>query len=853
MRSTTLLTLDDALIERSAGAIVVTANDRLHTALIDAFVAHGPDHAPTILQLDHYLRARFAELSTRHEVGLLLTPLAQRLAWIERAPPLRDVDPEHLYREIASAWSTIHDWGLLDHLARFEDNESQRLFRDWAQRYNSVAEARNWVTEPELARIVADAVRRRTIHADSLVFVGFDVVSTSVQQLIDATRFSGGRADLHRVPMARARDVAFWTYDDSDRELGAAIRWAREVLDSDDATQTVCIVVPDASVDHDALVERLDAWLRPADAYPAASDSRYNVSGSITLVDVPVVADALRLLKWMSESLHYRDVERLLRSPFFSFGVDPNYAHATELPESYPAGRLTRSQASSPLSDIVGFVRRIGLLRLDAATQSIREILRRVGWPNAARLTAESREAVVVFESLLEDLADCAPFVEAGDLATMAAHVELAAARRSYAPARPAARLQILGSLETVGLDFAHMWVTGLDDARWPAPPRPNPFVPLRLQRLAGVPRCDVDGELAFTRRMTERWLCGARNVVLSHARNRDDEPHHASRLVIDMIGEPVRPPVVPDPLGHPFLRKSTNAALETRTEPSVGPIRSERLRHRGSAILRDQSACPFRAFARHRLLVESPRTPHSFPDAADRGVAVHSALRTLFEPAGDDRALANALDSQDAVARAVAAGLTAVDRFPEAFRDSERARLCRLLDEWIDVERARRPFRTISTERATTLSLGGLEFSLQIDRVDRDDDDVLVLDYKTGDVSANSLFGERPEEPQLPMYALATSDSSVVAFAELRVGRCRLNGWAKRPQSVRTIRLRLPPEDGGDWQRMKATWRRRLIALTDEFATGVVDVDPRDAKACQECDLHALCRIREIERIAGD
>ena len=852
MHPTTLLTLDDALIEHSAESIVITANDRLRAALIDAFAARGTDLASRTFHIDEYLRVRFAELSAQHDRRILLSPLAQRLAWIERTPALADVDPEHLYRGIADAWSTIHDWGLPEHLARFDDNENHRLFRDWAQRYDGMAKAQRWITEPELSSTVAGAIRRGAIGADSLVLVGFDVVWPSLRQLIDATESVGKRVDVHRPAVTRTTDAVYRTYDNPDRELSAAIRWARGLLDSGAATQTIGIVVPDASVDHDVLVGRLDALLHPADAYSVASDSRYNVSGGIALADVPVVADALRLLQWTTSPLHYRDAERVLRSPFLAFGVDPRSARAPDLPESFSAARLLRAGTTSPLSDIVGAARRVGLLRLDAASRQIREILRHAGWPDATRLTAESHQAVSAFESMLDELADCAPFVGPGNLATTVAHVQRAASRRSFAPARTAARLQILGYLETVGLQFSHLWVTGLDDARWPAPPRPNPFVPLRLQRSAGVPRCDVDGELAFARRMTERWLSAARTVVFSHALERDQEPRRASWLVTTMVGSPVEPPFEHDSIGHPFLRKSMPAALESRTEPAVGRIHPERLRHRGSGILRDESACPFRAFARYRLFVESPRVPHSFPDATDRGIAVHAAMRALFGPGAGELGPIGEFAYRDALARAIAAGTAAVDRYPTAFRESERTRLQRLLEEWLPVELARPPHRVVSVERATTLLLGDFEFSLQIDRVDSDGDEVLVLDYKTGDVAANSVFGERPEEPQLPMYALATPDTSAVAFAELRLGECRLNGWARRPQSSRPIRLRLPLDEDGDWGRMMEAWRRRLSTLTDEFVAGAIDVRPRDAKACEECDLHALCRIREIERIAA-
>jgi hypothetical protein len=237
------------------------------------------------------------------------------------------------------------------------------------------------------------------------------------------------------------------------------------------------------------------------------------------------------------------------------------------------------------------------------------------------------------------------------------------------------------------------------------------------------------------------------------------------------------------------------------------------------------------------------------------RGTAAHVAVRVLFERLGPevDPARLDDIDRSAAPQHAVEAGLATLGHVPAAFRESERARLRRLLDEWVQVEAVRSPYRIAALERTTPLSLGELEFDLQIDRIDHEGGEVLVFDYKTGDIEANSVFGERPEEPQLPMYAIATPEATAIAFAELQIGGCRLVGSARQPRASGSIRLRAAAEADGDWQRMKDLWRGRLTHLTDEFVNGVADVQPRDAKACRECDLHALCRIREIDRIVAN
>ncbi len=54
-----------------------------------------------------------------------------------------------------------------------------------------------------------------------------------------------------------------------------------------------------------------------------------------------------------------------------------------------------------------------------------------------------------------------------------------------------------------------------------------------------------------------------------------------------------------------------------------------------------------------------------------------------------------------------------------------------------------------------------------------------MVIDYKTGIPKLSQWFGDRPDEPQLPLYALAESDVAAVAFAQIRKGDARFPGIA--------------------------------------------------------------------------
>jgi len=867
MQAKPLVTLDEALLESCVGTMVVTANERLKDALIHAYDTYNVQRgllswpSARVSTLGAYLRDRYDTL-TRTSSGdsVLLSDDAQRVVWLDHAPPSNGVSIEDLYPQIADAWRLIHDWELAPLLGQFSDNDNHRLFRDWASNYSRAAQTYGWLTAPELPALVAAAARNNDLPGEPLLLVGFDVLPPSLAAMIAAYRSTGFEARFHTSKSTPASSTKSIASETPEHELRAAIYWARSLLINANEPIAIGIVVPDLVDQHERVVCQLDAILRPNDPDPAPAQSPYNVSGGIALTGFPVIAAALDLLQWLHEPQHYTQVDRLLRSPFVSLGADPSKSYDSLLPDTYDAARFSEFTTAAPLHEIVTRTNKLGFMRLDVAVVEVKHLLETAGWPNAGDLSNESFQAFRAFIALLDELSAAALLVAPRGFATIVAQIRDAAQRRLFAPQHPAASLHVLGYLETVGLEFTHLWVTGLDNLNWPAPPNPNPFIPLRLLRTARVVRSDPEGEFVFANTLMQHWRCAAASVVFSHARIHNDRPSRASSL-LGVVAVAEEQWSAPDLVrsSHPYLRRSRGEYLAPRAEPSVGPAILDRLRHRGSAVLRDQSACPFRAFARYRLHLLQRTPPHLFPDAIERGVATHAALRETFDRLGSNPDLAQ-LDETTLAAvvdASIAIALAEQRRFPATYRASERIRLRGLLLEWLRIERARPPFRIVANERETVLSLAGIDFELRIDRVDALEPDgaLLVIDYKTGTTRPTVVIADRPDEPQLAMYALSLPNVDAIAFAQVRTGHCRLTGWSQAARAItpheQDVRLSPPPQEfKGDWNLLMDAWRDRLTRLADEFRSGVADVTPRDALACRQCNLHALCRVRETVRL---
>jgi len=53
------------------------------------------------------------------------------------------------------------------------------------------------------------------------------------------------------------------------------------------------------------------------------------------------------------------------------------------------------------------------------------------------------------------------------------------------------------------------------------------------------------------------------------------------------------------------------------------------------------------------------------------------------------------------------------------------------------------------------------------------------------------------------------------------------------------------PSQDIPDWEALLDHWRTQLKRLAKEILDGQARVEPRDRKACDFCDLPALCRVQ--------
>jgi probable DNA repair protein len=258
-----------------------------------------------------------------------------------------------------------------------------------------------------------------------------------------------------------------------------------------------------------------------------------------------------------------------------------------------------------------------------------------------------------------------------------------------------------------------------------------------------------------------------------------------------------------------------------------------------GTRILVDQSACPFRAFAKHRLGAEPLEEPVEGLDARDRGSLLHALMKELWTELKGSEGLDG--DLAGPIERAANAAIREL-ALEEPFASLERTRLAKLARDWLSVEREREPFEVVALEEKRRLRVAGLELNGRIDRMDRlGSGGHAVIDYKTGRTTPQEWMGERPDDPQVPLYALNADDVSAAAFAKLKTGEMRYMGFSRAKDAIPKVQA------AKNWDSLVAGWRTELEALGAGFAAGEARVDPkRMLQTCRYCDLQPLCRVYE-------
>ena len=744
-----------------------------------------------------------------------------------------------------------------------------------------------------------------------LMMAGFDRIAPAQQNLLAALQQGGCTIEhMHGAPAASNQTPgesgieALVEADDFLDEISVCAWWARRTLElaaSGNQRSRIGILVPDLASRRGEIARVFRQILAPESVAVTAPEKPlpFEFSLGVRLSLAPMARAALLLLRWMAEPLGREELTWLTLSGFlwrqqsdwlpiaeFDAGMRGNGV----LPPSYPLDSYLRQRgwhaggpALSALRDRLYAARREwqtanrSMRGFAEWAEAARRILAAAGWPGAHTMSSEDFQLKSRWDRLLDSVALLSFDGRAAGYTEFLRVLRRQAEQTIFSPESHGAPVQILGPFEAAGLDFDAVWFLGASENGWPVPARPHPFLPASLQRERGMPHAEPGADWELARAVTARIQSSAGRCIFSYSLQDKDGALRPSTVL-----EP-RPHIVSsarmrENLAAPAEDRS-KAMLELHDDRTAGIAWPPEREAGGYSVLKMQAACPFQAFAHYRLHARPLERTDWGLDPKDRGTLLHRALDWLWSELKDRDALIASIRAgslkeiierctDEALSRYCSSGPEhgsgdgseqqgERESWSKAYLQAERARVIGLLEEWLAYEALRAPFSVERRETPIGATVGDLKLKLRADRIDRIAGGQLLIDYKTGSVSTAAWEGSRPDEPQLPLYALFGNVDELrgVLLAQIRAQDLKFTGCLDETGRAAIAGLkksRVQPYT----PELRSQWGTTLLALAKDFLQGEARVDPKSyPKSCKFCPLPGLCRIGESERataIAG-
>ncbi len=823
---------------------------------------------PEILSVNAWLvscwnAARFSGA----DVPALLSPSQEVELWrrlFEEVHP-SVFDPAGAARLAMRAAGTIAEWHLPLDGEWWERSKDSEFYRQLHRRFGKELRDRGCMTRAEAWRTLPDWIRSGAYKPASVSFVGFREFSPAMSRVVDLL---GKRATC--APFERKKAKQRVLREECPvflEEVETAARWARNLIEENPSC-SIGVFVPELqskshlvsrifeSVLHPSRSAQLDI---PHDATDEGKPPAFHIHGSSPVLREPLAASALTLLELLRPRIRITDASAILLSPFLSGAseersdralADLNLRRSRDLDVTF-AQIEYRTSGCELLGPIWQRIREIRpkAMRLELAEWSelFGDLVAASGWPGDAPLSSYEKRVAQTWNDALSDLGSLG-FVSPplAFEAALSRFRDALAQKTSPELGDQLAPIQIVDLADAEGLEFDSCAAIGLSEENWPRASSLVPFIPPAVQRSS---EASANSAQRFKDQSQERaaaLFATAPNILVTYSGTLAPQVRAFVKT---------KPGAVPKWTGSTMLSSHTvEREIELIEDLQAPPFGSAEPLSGGVGVIRSQAQCPFRAFAEYRLHAQRPEDACFGFDPRERGGYLHRALENVWKRLESSERLQRATDSElESIVDAAVTEALASERnspFRDVISSAERDRLRNAILYWINEKEKGRgtPFRVEHVEEKKTVEINGLQLRVRVDRIDRlADGSVVLIDYKSGDISERGLQGKRPSEPQLLVYAAAMDEEvDGIFLAQVRPREAKTVGSALHSHFPLGKNAKL------DWAVLRDESREYLRDLAGEFMAGHAAVDPLPG-ACTYCNLPALCRIQEGARALKD
>lgn len=807
---------------------------------------------------------------------------------ISRDNNLTPLSNIHRITDLAQeAWAYIQNSKIPIDKSYFDSNENTLLFQNWAKKFTDICDQNNFIDQNRLSHFLSHAISQQSVSLppQHLFLTGFDQIPPAFADLLTILKADGWQiSELN--PQNLAPHQRRISCSDTKQEILTMARWALARLKEKPDSHIGCIV-PKLPL-YFSIIERtfreifsdtnFNIFLsKPLLSFPAIDaaikilelniNKPIDLKNWLELLSNPFLGDEKEIMSRATAEIKLRELNKThLTLAEIIKNLNPNLVLTAQL-KRY-ASALHDHQSTN----------------LPSYYKELFSSLLKILWQEKAIHPSLLQQ----WQNVLQELAEQDLVSKDLNYEEALARLKKIAARTSFQPEQNEASISILKIPEALGFNFGSLWVMGMDNENWPERASPNPFIPLMLQKKFNLPHSSLQQEINSARNLNSLLAQSTNAIIYSHINQVEERKISVSPLLTDIDSishEDLKlPEFTPRWLRiythyssrcEKLIDPSSSSGDEARPQPSSGvytevheqrgktatksqlemrrvyqsrkqslttPDEKEKVAVKphekirgGSRIFQLQALCPFRAFAEFRLNAKELNTPQIGFNKMERGTLIHDTLYNIWHVLKTWQRLTESHEIElkkliaDSIDKSITKNYQDHDPINLHF---EKKCLQNLLWRWLQYEKTRSPFTVEAMEKTILVKIGAIEVKLRIDRIDRlPKGDLVIIDYKTGKniPNINDWFTERPNEPQMPLYCIASPEPvSGLVFAKVDLLNPNMVGLEKID----------------NWQELSDNWYKTLEKLAYDFQTGHAAVDPKDQqKTCNICDLKILCR----------
>ncbi len=873
-----LFDIDRILHYMNDVSLVLTPNNRLRHKILEAWGQYQQQQgykswlAPNVYSLEQWINQQWETLQTQaypDTEKVVINNEQQRIIWENITRDCGLMQTERIANDALAAYRLLEQWNLSINAEL--KRQLNPTFIQWSQQYQQQLAQLQMITPETRYRIITQALSDNVVARwQSVYLLAFDDILPAINALLNQATDNIETIDFSQKQQSETL-VQRVECDNTIEEIRAAARWAHQLLQEEDATQLrIGIIIPTLISQRDQVLSIFAAELEPqyyhndTEAYTLP----FNISAGTPLAETPFIAATLQLLLLQHSQWDSECICQCLLSPFWGKYSEEIHARSSLVKKLRSLCRLTISATTvRELADEILYPYFALPRHKNSSISPTNQLpsawvthfldqLEQLQWPGERTPNSHEYQQTQLWYQLLEKFSQLDTVLGKISQNTAINNLRVMAQQLPFQAKVDDSPIQVLGILEGTGLTFTHCWIMGMDQQSWPPTAKPNPVLPIDLQRKYNMPHSSSLRELAYAQSLTENYRHCASHIIFSSAVFNEDNEQvlEASLLIKDIpVVDVDSETQVSNTLNDWQIQLKNSQQLDL-IDCQKAPKYNDPHLSGGTGLLKAQSHNPFDAFIRYRVNAKPYETASNGFSTIEKGNIMHRSLAYIWRKLRTQEALLNS-DQQQLYALINEATHLSITHIQKKRPQELSLTLCTIeserqqyiIQQWLEFEKCRPTFSVVAIEEAQKIIFNNNTLDIRIDRVDQlADGSFLIIDYKTATSSTNHWQGERLRDPQLPLYALTyNGDVSGISFATINVEEQKFYGNSRNDeQQKQGIKAT-------DWDTIQQHWQRLLIQLMEEFQQGHCVIDYIDNEvAAHTKDYWAINRYYETRTL---